>query len=214
MTRRQPDLQEERALQAQGFVRVAGVDEAGRGAWAGPVVAAAVVLPLERPDLIRALDGVRDSKQCTPRQRDELFDRIRKVALAVGVGSAPAGRIDEIGIVPATRQAMIQAVSRLEIAPDALLIDALRLSELSLPQRPLIKGDVRSLSIAAASIVAKVTRDRTMVSLDAQHSGYGLARHKGYGTRQHQQALASLGPSSIHRLSYAPLRKLAGETVD
>lgn len=206
-----PDLREERALQAQGLTRIAGLDEAGRGAWAGPVVAAAVVLPLERPDLAHALDGVRDSKQCTPRQRAELFDRIRQVALAVGVGSVPSRRIDEIGILPATRQAMAQAVSRLSIAPDALLIDFLRLPDLPLPQYPLTRGDARSLSIAAASIVAKVTRDRIMVSFDEQYGGYGLARHKGYGTRQHRQALALLGPSPIHRLSYAPLRKLTGE---
>lgn len=210
----QPDLREERALLARGFVRIAGLDEAGRGAWAGPVVAAAVVLPLERPDLARTLSGVRDSKQCTPRQRAELFDRIQEVALAVGVGSVPPRRIDEIGIVPATRQAMAQAVSRLAIVPDALLIDFLRLPHLPLPQYSLTKGDARSLSIAAASIVAKVTRDRMMVSLNAQYGGYGLARHKGYGTRQHQQALALLGPSAIHRLSYAPLRKLTGETDD
>ncbi len=209
-----PDLQEEQALQAQGYPRIAGLDEAGRGAWAGPVVAAAVVLPLGRPDLAQALSGVRDSKQCTPRQRDQLFGRIRDVALAVGVGSVLPGRVDAIGIVPATREAMVQAVGRLGVAPDALLIDALRLPSLPLPQRPLIKGDARSLSIAAASIVAKVTRDRMMVSLDARYGGYGMARHKGYGTRQHQQALALLGPSPVHRLSYAPLKKLTGETDD
>jgi len=208
---RWPDLQEEKSLQTQGFAHIAGLDEAGRGAWAGPVVAAAVVLPLDRPDLIQALSGVRDSKECTPRQRDELFDRIQEVALATGVGSVPPHHIDEIGIVPATRQAMAQAVSRLAIAPDALLIDALRLPDLPLPQFSLIKGDARCLSIAAASIVAKVTRDRAMISLDEQYSGYGLARHKGYGTRQHQQALAFLGTCPLHRLSYAPLRKLTGE---
>jgi ribonuclease HII len=207
-----PDLKEERALQAQGLTRIAGVDEAGRGSWAGPVVAAAVVLPLDRLDLTQALRGVRDSKQCTPKQRDELFERIQETALAVGVGAVPPGRIDEIGIVPATREAMAQAVSQLKVRPDALLIDALRLPDLSLPQRPLTRGDARSLSIAAASIVAKVTRDRTMVSLDAQHGAYGFARHKGYGTRGHQQALAFLGPSPIHRLSYAPLKKLSGDT--
>lgn len=211
---RWPDLQEELALQAQGLSRIAGVDEAGRGAWAGPVVAAAVALPSDRPDLARALRGVRDSKQCTPRQRDELFERIRHVALAVGLGGVPAGRVDEVGILPATREAMVQAVGRLAVAPDALLIDALRLPDLSLLQRPLIKGDVRSLSVAAASIIAKVTRDRMMVSLDARHGGYGFARHKGYGTRGHRQALALLGPCPVHRLSYAPLRKLTGETDD
>lgn len=208
----QPNLQEERALQSQGANIIAGVDEAGRGAWAGPVVAAAVVLPLDRPDLAQVLNGVRDSKQCTPLQRDELFDRIQRVALAVGVGSAPPHRIDEIGILPATREAMVQAVSRLAVTPQGLLIDFLRLPDLSLPQRPLIKGDVRCLSIAAASIVAKVTRDREMIALDKAHEGYGLAQHKGYGTRHHMQALALLGPSPVHRLSYAPLRKLTGET--
>ena len=207
-----PNLQEEQNLQAQGYLCIAGLDEAGRGAWAGPVVAAAVVLPLERPDLFQALAGVRDSKQCTPRQRDELFEHIHRVALAIGVGSVPPDRIDEAGIVPATQQAMSQAVNRLGIHPDALLIDALRLPALSQPQFPLIKGDARSLSIAAASIVAKVTRDRLMIELDAHHDGYGLARHKGYGTRQHQQALALQGPSPIHRYSFAPLRKLTGET--
>jgi ribonuclease HII len=211
---RQPDLHAERTLQAQGYARIAGLDEAGRGAWAGPVVAAAVVLPLDRPDLTRVLGGVRDSKRCTPRQRHELLAHIRRVALAVGVGSVPATRIDETGIVPATREAMTLAVRGLRVAPDALLIDALQLPELSLPQTALIKGDARSLSIAAASIVAKVTRDRHMIDLDERHRGYGLAQHKGYGTRQHQQALALLGPSPLHRLSYAPLRKLTGHTDD
>ena len=204
-----PDLQEERALQAQGYARIAGLDEAGRGAWAGPVVAAAVVLPLQQPDLAHALHGVRDSKQCTPAQRDELFDRVQAAALAVGVGAVAAGRVDAIGIVPATREAMAQAVSRLGLTPDALLIDALRLPDLSLPQRPLIKGDARSLSIAAASIVAKVTRDRLMIALDADFPGYGFARHKGYGTRQHREALTRLGPSPIHRMSWRPIREMA-----
>jgi ribonuclease HII len=208
----QPDLQAEEALQAKGLAHIAGVDEAGRGAWAGPVVAAAVVLPLDRPDLTQALSGVRDSKQCTPHQREELFDRIHDEALAIGVGSVPSYRIDEIGILPATRQAMAQAVGRLAVSPDTLLIDALHLPDLPLLQTALIKGDARSLSIAAASIVAKVTRDRMMAALDRQFGGYGLAQHKGYGTRQHQQVLALLGPSPIHRLSYAPLRKLTGET--
>ncbi|UCC62076.1 MAG: ribonuclease HII [Anaerolineae bacterium] len=207
-----PDLREERALQAQGYAHIAGLDEAGRGAWAGPVVAAAVVLPLDRSDLAQALHGVRDSKQCTPTQRDVLFGRVQAAALAVGVGAVAAGRVDAVGILPATREAMAQAVSRLGVTPDALLIDALRLPDLSLPQRPLIKGDARSLSIAAASIVAKVTRDRMMVALDGRYSGYGFARHKGYGTREHKQALAWLGPSPVHRTSYAPLKKLAGQT--
>lgn len=210
----QPDLIEEQRLQALGYRYIAGLDEAGRGTWAGPVVAAAVLLPLNRSDLAPALEGVRDSKQCTARQRDALYERIAEVALAVGVGSCSSERIDQIGIVSATREAMAQAVAGLSVSPEALLIDALSLPDLALPQLALPKGDARSLSIAAASIVAKVTRDRMMVELDARYNGYGFARHKGYGTAYHRQALACYGPSAAHRLSFAPLRKLCGQTDD
>jgi ribonuclease HII len=206
-----PSLKFELQFRRQGHRLVAGVDEAGRGAWAGPVVAAAVILPLERPGLRAALAGVNDSKQLTARQRERLFDVIRASALAVGVGGAGPGEIDRDGIVPATRAAMERAVAALNPQPEALLIDALPLQSLiSLPQRSLPYGDSRSLSIAAASIVAKVSRDRLMAGLDARYAGYGFARHKGYGTAAHRQALERLGPSEAHRRSYAPIRQILG----
>ena len=200
-----PDLCEEFALCATGYAHVAGLDEAGRGAWAGPVCAAAVVLPLDRSDLLDLLGGVRDSKQLSPARREALLPRVLKVAEAVGVGWATPAEVDEMGIAPATRQAMARAVGRLDGQVDALLIDYVRLPEINLPQRALPKADVHCLSVAAASIVAKVTRDRLMVALDEDLPGYGFARHKGYGTRQHREALARLGPSPIHRMSWRPM---------
>lgn len=201
-----PALDEELALRAAGHVHVAGIDEAGRGAWAGPVCAAAVVLPLDRPDLAEALSGVRDSKQLSPARREALLPVICQVAEAVGVGWADPGQVDEIGIAAATRQAMARAVGNLGGRANALLIDYVPLPELDLPQRVLPKADVHCLSVAAASVVAKVSRDRRMVELDRELPGYGFARHKGYGTRQHRDALARLGPSPIHRMSWRPLR--------
>ncbi len=200
-----PDLSEEFALHATGYARVAGLDEAGRGAWGGPVCAAAVVLPLDQTDLLDLLAGVRDSKQLSPARREALLPRILKVAEAVGVGWATPSEVDEMGIAPATRQAMARAVGRLDGQVDALLVDYVRLPEINLPQRALPKADVHCLSVAAASIVAKVTRDRLMVALDEDLPGYGFARHKGYGTRQHREALARLGPSPIHRMSWRPM---------
>ena len=205
-----PDLCEELRLHAAGYTRVAGVDEAGRGAWAGPVCAAAVVLPLGRRDLPDLLDGVRDSKQLSPARREALLPVILEVAEAAGVGWASPAEVDEQGIVPATRQAMARAVAELDGGVDALLLDYVRLPDLDLPQRALPKADARCLSVAAASIVAKVTRDRLMVALDRDFAGYGLARHKGYGTRQHREALARLGPLPIHRMSWRPLQELLG----
>jgi ribonuclease HII len=187
---------------------VAGLDEAGRGAWAGPVVAAAVILPPGDPALARHLLGVRDSKQLTPARREALLETIQQHALAWGVGAVPPSGIDELGIVPATRQAMHLALQALSPPADYLLIDHLRLPELALPQTSLPKGDALILSIAAASIVAKVSRDRMMVELEARYPGYGFGRHKGYGTAQHRAVLTALGPSSAHRLSFAPLRSL------
>ena len=202
----EPSLREEMALYAEGYRYIAGLDEAGRGSWAGPVMAGAVVLPIVRPDLSQRLQGVRDSKQLTPRQRERLYGIIESAALAVGVGIVPPHKIDELGIVPATRQAMGLAIAQLNPPPDFLLIDFLNLPELSIPQKSITRGDALSLSIAAASIVAKVTRDRLMVKMDARYPGYGFARHKGYGTRQHRESLFCLGPSPIHRLSFAPMR--------
>ena len=204
-----PNLSLERRLRAQGYHLIAGIDEAGRGAWAGPVVAAAVILPLDRRDLRAALRGVNDSKQLTARQRERFYDVIHEVALAVGVGGAGPGEIDRHGIVAATRAAMERAVAMLTPRPDALLIDAINLQSLiSLPQRSLNYGDSLSLSIAAASIVAKVSRDRALAALDARYPGYGFARHKGYGTAAHHAALKRLGVTEIHRKSYAPVRAL------
>jgi ribonuclease HII len=208
-----PTLTHETGLWARGYSRVAGLDEAGRGAWAGPVVAAAVILPPDDPDLMRHLAGVRDSKQLTAARREALLAAIEEHARAWGVGAVPPVGIDALGIVPATRRAMVLALQALSCPADYLLLDHISLSDLSLPQQSLPKGDARVLSIAAASIVAKVSRDRMMVELDARFPGYGFARHKGYGTALHQAMLTALGPSSAHRRSFAPLRWLEGEDV-
>ncbi len=204
-----PDLAYEKRLWDAGFRRVAGLDEAGRGAWAGPVVAAAVILPPDHPGLTRHLDGVRDSKTLTAARRETLWEVIRHHALTWAVGSALPAEIDDLGIVPATRKAMARALRALQLSPDYLLIDYLSLPEIAVPQTSLPKGDAHVLSIAAASIVAKVSRDQMMVDLDARFPKYGFRRHKGYGTEQHQAALATLGPSAVHRRSFAPLRAVA-----
>lgn len=169
------------------------------------MAAAAVILPLDDPALPERLRGVCDSKLCTPRQRDAFYEVIREVALAWGIALVPAARIDEVGIVPATRQAMQEAIAQLRLSPQALLIDYLRLPAIKLPQRAIEKGDLKSLTIAAASIMAKVARDREMIALDRTYPEYGFARHKGYGTRAHQDALRKSGPSEIHRRSFAPV---------
>lgn len=200
-----PDLHFESPLWEAGTLRVAGLDEAGRGAWAGPVTAGAVILPPDTDISVR-LSQVRDSKQMRPAERTFWAAVIKEQALAWGVGFATHQEIDAWGIVPATRRAMARALENLGIAPEHLLIDALRLPEIHLPQTPLIKGDARSLSIAAASVLAKTARDAVMVAFDAQFPSYGFARHKGYGTSLHQSALAQCGPCSIHRFSFAPLK--------
>ncbi len=213
MASTRPDLREERALQAAGAVRVAGLDEAGRGAWAGPVCAAAVVLPLEQPDLPAILAGVRDSKLLTPARRQALWATVRQAALGCGVGWATPVEIDEMGIVRATQTAMVRALGQLAGAVDALLIDYLSLPEVALPQRALPHADSRCLSVAAASIIAKVERDRLMEALDSDFPGYGFARHKGYGTQQHRQALLRWGATPLHRKSWRPLLDIsAGRT--
>ncbi len=209
MTGRQPTVDEERALRAAGFRAIAGVDEAGRGCWAGPVVAAAVILPDEVIDAPEALDGVADSKMLTSAQRAALFERITNVAVAWAVGATPAHIIDSHGILPATRLAMQVALLHLPRLADALLIDAVHLDGWRLPQRVLIRGDARCLSIAAASIIAKVTRDRFMEALGRYWPEYGFAAHKGYGTAAHQQALHRYGPTPQHRMTFRPLRDMA-----
>ena len=211
-----PDLSLEQALHRQGHHLLAGIDEAGRGAWAGPVMAAAVILPLDQPEKLAALldAGVNDSKQLTARQRERLYLLIRQTAVAVGMGGASARQIDRDGILPATRVAMRRAVSILPIQPQALLIDAVDLrADVPLPQTRLNFGDSISLSIAAASIIAKVSRDRFMTQLDALYPGYAFTRHKGYGTALHRAALLELGPSEMHRRTFRPIAALLGRAA-
>ena len=203
------DLAFETAVQTKhGHTHIAGLDEAGRGALAGPVVAAAVLLPLDKPEKLALLRDVNDSKQVTARKREAFYDLITAHALAFGVGAVAASEIDEIGIVPSTRRAMQLALAQLPVTPDYLLIDGrIRLAAVNLPQVSIIRGDSLSLSIAAASILAKVTRDRLMVTLSASYPLYGLERHKGYGTAVHLSALSEHGPSRIHRHTFAPIRQ-------
>jgi ribonuclease HII len=208
MKRQPPSLTREMALYAQGYRRIAGLDEAGRGAWAGPLTAAAVTLPLGRPDLADALEGVCDSKQLAPAKRETLYSTIVRVAVAVGVGIVPPADVDSLGVVEATRRAMALSLEALGPPPDYLIIDFLALPAQPIPQLAIIHADALCLSVAAASIIAKVSRDRLMVALGERFPAYGFARHKGYGTALHRQALARSGPSPLHRLSYAPLRAL------
>ena len=200
--RNTPGISYEVSLWQQGL-SAAGLDEAGRGAWAGPVYAAAVILPAD--DAIQErLKGVRDSKQMTPHQREYWAEVIKKEALTWGLGFATHEEIDSIGILPATRLAMRRAFSELTPAPQHLLIDALRLPQIKLPQTPIIHGDSLCLSIAAASVLAKTGRDSRMVELSSSHPGYGFERHKGYGTAAHRQAMEKLGLSPLHRRTYRP----------
>lgn len=204
-----PTLEYERAFWQQGYRYVAGCDEVGRGCWAGPVVAGAVILPAWEAPLCGVLRaaGLRDSKQLTPQKREGLVPLICEVAVAWAVGEASPEEIDRLGIVPATRLAMRRALEQLAVSPQALLLDALALPEVALPQQAIVDGDDRSLTVAAASVLAKVYRDNLMVELDARFPGYGFARHKGYGTPQHREALAALGPSPLHRRTWAPVRQ-------
>lgn len=182
---------------------IAGLDEAGRGALAGPVCVGAVILPNNFPSLLQTLSGVRDSKQLTPRKRDQLAPRIKSAALSWGLGFSSAAEIDELGIVPATRLAASRALEAMPLFPDFLLTDfRLELPELDVSQAALVKGDQRSLSIAAASVLAKTARDALMIGLDAQYPQYGFARHKGYGSLAHREAIAKFGFSAVHRKSF------------
>ncbi len=201
-----PTFDEERKLYEHGYRFIAGIDEVGRGALAGPVFAAAVILPFQVN--IPWLSLVRHSKQLSPSKRQTIFDLVREMKLVTGIGMVPHTEIDEQGIVKATQLAMSKAIDRLPFAPDFLLIDALTLPEVSLPQKGIIHGDQLSLSIACASIVAKVSRDRYMVEQDSLYPDYGLARHKGYGTREHVLNLQQRGPCPIHRMSFAPVYRL------
>ena len=193
----------EQALRYRGFTLIAGIDEVGRGALFGPVVAAAVILPKALSSLARA--GLTDSKQLTREQRERLDRRIRKVALAIAVAEVDSETIDRLNIYQATRLAMMSAVARLSITPDHLLIDAMRLNH-PCSQTRLFYGDSLSLSIAAASVIAKVYRDGLCRELDQLYPQYGLASHKGYATPEHRRALRDHGPCALHRRSFAPVR--------
>ena len=198
-----PDLSFEHEAYRQGYRLIAGIDEVGRGSLAGPVVAAAVILP---PGLI--IDGVNDSKKLTPARREVLYHVIHQHALATGIGVVGNEDIDRINILRATIMAMEMAVKNLKIPPDYLLIDAVSLSDSRIPHRPIIKGDMLSVSIASASIVAKVTRDRLMTEEHSLFPQYNFMTHKGYGTRDHVSRLRLYGPSVIHRKSF--LKRLLG----
>ena len=197
-----PDLTYEKHLWSH-FRYIAGLDEAGRGALAGPVAVGAVILPRDEALLSRVLAGVRDSKQMTPLEREMLAPRIQETALAWYVGLASSAEIDSMGIVRATRLAGVRALEGLTLLPQYLLTDfRLELPHLEIPQTALVKGDALCLSIAAASVLAKTARDALMRELDSQFPDYGLGKHKGYGTLTHRLALKRLGYSSIHRKSF------------
>ncbi len=202
-----PSFAEEKRLLRQGYRLIAGIDEVGRGALAGPVVAAAVVLP----NTIKArwLSQVRDSKQLTAGRRELLSKQIQEIAISIAIGTVSHEVIDARGIAKATRLAMKLAVDQLAPPPDYLLIDYMRLPEVPLPQKGVADGDSLCFSIACASIVAKVARDRIMVELDKIYPSYRLAEHKGYGTAEHLTCLRRFGPSSIHRWSFQPVRESA-----
>jgi ribonuclease HII len=193
----------ERHARSGGYQLVAGVDEAGRGPLAGPVVAAAGIL---RPD--HPIAGVNDSKKLTELQRERLFDQIMAEALSIGIGSSSPAEIDRINILQATRQAMLAAVRHLSPSPDLLLIDGITMIDSPLRQQTIKQGDSRSATIAAASIIAKVSRDRLMQEYDQHYPHYGFKQHKGYGSANHLAALRQHGPCPIHRLSFGGVREL------
>jgi ribonuclease HII len=202
-----PDLQIEQDLISRGYKLVAGIDEVGRGALAGPVVAAAVVIPCNnRPPNYKR---IRDSKEMKSSERETAFDVIISWAVDIGIGIVSPQIIDEINILGATRRAMRQAIKNLSLEPDFLLIDGAALPRSSISQQGIIKGDKRCLSIACASIIAKVIRDKIMVEYDRSFPDYGFAIHKGYGTKRHMLSLNNNGPIAIHRFSFAPVRNLA-----
>ncbi len=182
---------------SQGYYNVAGIDEAGRGPLAGPVVAACVMLPENC-----LIEGVNDSKKLSPAKRDKLYDIILDRAVSYGIGIVDEKLIDEINILNATKLAMKMAVEQMDLKPDILLIDAIKLDDLDIPQTPIIKGDELSISIAAASIIAKVYRDRMITEADSQYPEYGFKKHKGYGTAEHINAIKKYGICPIHRISF------------
>ena len=206
--KRRPGYREESALIEAGYTLVAGLDEVGRGPLAGPVIAGAVMLPAKpRGRWVRL---IRDSKQLTPARREEAADILREKALSMATGFATHEEIDRIGIAPATTLAMARAINALPLQPQFLLLDAFPLPDVDIPQKAIVRGDALCLSIAAASIIAKVERDRVMIEHDGRYPGYGFASHKGYASSFHLEALRDRGPSPIHRHSFAPVRLAAG----
>ena len=192
----------ERLKQVQGYTFIAGIDEAGRGPLAGPVVAAAVILNPDRP-----IEGVNDSKKLSPQRREILFEQITKNAVTLGIGMVDAATIDKINILQATRKAMLDAALSLSVVPDFFLIDGITMIATAIPQQTIKQGDSRSASIAAASIIAKVTRDRLMLHYDKQYPAYGFSRHKGYGSAAHLAALQKYGSCPIHRLTFRGVKQ-------
>ncbi|MEE9324863.1 MAG: ribonuclease HII [Dehalococcoidia bacterium] len=203
--RQLPTLAEEIKLGERGYDLIAGIDEVGRGPLAGPLLAAAIILPANTSQ--PWMEMVQDSKRLLPKKREFLFYHLQETALAIGIGSVPPQYIDVYGVVMATRMAMSMAVRNLRTPPQFLLIDAFTIPGVKLPQRGIVHGDATCLSIASASIIAKVTRDRIMGEWHQVYPGYGFAQHKGYATPEHLDNLSRLGPSQIHRKSFAPVRE-------
>lgn len=197
-----PHQKEEKRLWRQGYRLIAGVDESGCGPWAGPVVGAAVILNPQR-----RIDKIKDCKLLTPSQRVSLFKEIQRIALAIGVAFVDVDQINKLGIRQAALKAMCKAIAKLDPPPDFILVDAFRLKT-PLPQKAIIHGDNTCLSIAAASVIAKVERDRMMEKLHRRYPLYGFNQHKGYGTKLHQARLARYGPCPIHRKSFAPIKTM------
>ena len=198
----------ERELIDKGIKLICGVDEVGRGPLIGPVVAAAVILPINYK-----LDGLTDSKKLSEKKREQFFEIIKKDAIAIGVGVISAKRIDEINIYEATKEAMYMAINNLNIKPEHVLIDAMKLN-LDVPSTSIIKGDFLSLSISAASVIAKVTRDHMLYELDKKYPMYDLGNNKGYGTKKHIEAIREYGVTKEHRLSYKPVSDYKDKVVD
>ena len=190
-------------FRARGFEALVGVDEAGRGPWAGPVVAAAVVLPKDT-----FIDGLNDSKKLSPQKRKTILEKIKQIALSYSVGIVSHTQIDEINILQATYQAMKTAIAGISIPFDLVLVDGWAIPQLNMPQQNVISGDAQSACIAAASILAKETRDAIMEQMAQEYPQYGFEKHKGYGTKQHIEALQKFGHCPIHRVSYAPIKAI------
>ncbi|MDE5539580.1 MAG: ribonuclease HII [Bacilli bacterium] len=196
-------LKYEKELYQKGLTLIAGVDEAGRGPLAGPVVAGAVILP---PNY--KLDGLNDSKQLSEKKREEYYEILQKEAISIGVGIVSAKEIDEINILEASRKAMYIALSNLDVTPEYILSDAMSLNDIDIPSLPIIHGDALSLSIAAASVIAKVTRDHIMYELDQKYPEYNFKKHKGYPTKEHLALLEKYGVMEEYRLSYKPVKNI------